>query len=191
MCCSRSASPRLPASASALLAWLAAMLVLQMSGAVLRSSARPDLPRLHRGPSCPAALSGGPPGAAAGAAVVSRSRCAPSASPTLAGTATTASAHVGRTWSGVLAGAARSSCPAWSMILQPRIGGPAAAAVIANSVIALLGLGLAIAARPPDGRAARIMAGARARPFHLHRLEPRPDAAFAPGVAMKRRTARR
>lgn len=63
---------------------------------------------------------------------------------TLAGTATTASAHVGGVWSGVLAGLpiVMSSLV---LILQPRIGGPAAAAVIANSVIALLGFGLAIA----------------------------------------------
>jgi hypothetical protein len=63
----------------------------------------------------------------------------------LAGTATTASSHLGGTWSGVLAGLpiVMSSL---AMILQPRIGGPAAAAVFANSVIALLGLGLAIAA---------------------------------------------
>lgn len=61
----------------------------------------------------------------------------------LAGTATTASAHVGGVWSGVLAGLpiVMSSLV---LILQPRIGGPAAAAVIANSVIALLGFGLAI-----------------------------------------------
>jgi hypothetical protein len=64
---------------------------------------------------------------------------------TLAGTVTTASSHVGGMWSGVLAGLpiVMSSL---AMILQPRIGGPAAAAVFANSVIALLGLGLAIAA---------------------------------------------
>ncbi len=63
---------------------------------------------------------------------------------TLAGTATTASAYVGGVWSGVLAGLpiVMSSLV---LILQPRIGGPAAAAVIANSVIALLGFGLAIA----------------------------------------------
>lgn len=62
----------------------------------------------------------------------------------LAGTATTASAYVGGVWSGVLAGLpiVMSSLV---LILQPRIGGPAAAAVIANSVIALLGFGLAIA----------------------------------------------
>ncbi|MGX5736189.1 hypothetical protein [Bosea thiooxidans] len=62
---------------------------------------------------------------------------------TLAGTATTASAYVGGVWSGVLAGLpiVMSSLV---LILQPRIGGPAAAAVIANSVIALLGFGLAV-----------------------------------------------
>ena len=61
----------------------------------------------------------------------------------LAGTATTASAHVGGVWSGVLAGLpiVMSSLV---LILQPRIGGPAAAAVIANSVMAMLGFALAI-----------------------------------------------
>lgn len=61
----------------------------------------------------------------------------------LAGTATTASSYVGGIWSGVLAGLpiVMSSLV---LILQPRIGGPAAAAVIANSVIALLGFGIAI-----------------------------------------------
>lgn len=63
---------------------------------------------------------------------------------TLAGTVTTVSAHVGPAWSGVLATfpIVLSSLIA---ILQPRIGGPASAAVIANSLLGLLGFGLALA----------------------------------------------
>lgn len=62
----------------------------------------------------------------------------------LAGTVTTVSAHVGPAWSGVLATfpIVLSSLIA---ILQPRIGGPASAAVIAHSLLGLLGFGLAIA----------------------------------------------
>lgn len=62
----------------------------------------------------------------------------------LAGTVTTLSARVGPTWSGVLASApiVLSSLIA---ILQPRIGGPASAAVIGNGLLGLLGFGFALA----------------------------------------------
>ncbi len=62
----------------------------------------------------------------------------------LAGTVTTISARVGPAWSGVLATfpIVLSSLIA---ILQPRIGGPASAAVIANGVLGLLGFGFALA----------------------------------------------
>lgn len=62
----------------------------------------------------------------------------------LAGTVTTVSARVGPAWSGVLATfpIVLSSLIA---ILQPRIGGPASAAVIANGVLGLLGFGFALA----------------------------------------------
>jgi hypothetical protein len=62
----------------------------------------------------------------------------------LAGTVTTVSARVGPAWSGVLATfpIVLSSLIA---ILQPRIGGPASAAVIANSLLGLLGFGFALA----------------------------------------------
>ena len=63
---------------------------------------------------------------------------------TLAGTVTTLSARVGPAWSGVLASApiVLSSLIA---ILQPRIGGPASAAVIGNGLLGLLGFGFALA----------------------------------------------
>lgn len=62
----------------------------------------------------------------------------------LAGTVTTISARVGPAWSGVLATfpIVLSSLIA---ILQPRIGGPASAAVIANGLLGLLGFGFAVA----------------------------------------------
>lgn len=62
----------------------------------------------------------------------------------LAGTVTVVSARVGPLWSGVLASApiVLSSLIA---ILQPRIGGPASAAVIANGLLGLLGFGFAVA----------------------------------------------
>jgi hypothetical protein len=63
----------------------------------------------------------------------------------LAGTATVASSHVGGIWSGVLAGLP-IVLSSLVVMLQPRMGGPVAAAVIANSVLGLLGFGLAIAA---------------------------------------------
>lgn len=62
----------------------------------------------------------------------------------LAGTVTTISTRVGPAWSGVLATfpIVLSSLIA---ILQPRIGGPASAAVIANGALGLLGFGFALA----------------------------------------------
>jgi len=62
----------------------------------------------------------------------------------LAGTATMASSHVGGMWSGVLAGLP-IVLSSLVVMLQPRMGGPVAAAVIANSVLGLLGFGLGIA----------------------------------------------
>lgn len=64
---------------------------------------------------------------------------------TLAGTVTTVSAHVGPTWSGSLA-ALPVVLSSMIVMLQPRIGGPATAAVIANGALALIGFGLALAA---------------------------------------------
>lgn len=61
----------------------------------------------------------------------------------LAGTVTTVSAHVGAGWSGVLA-AFPIVLSSLIAMLQPRIGGPATAAVIANSALGLLGFGLAL-----------------------------------------------
>jgi hypothetical protein len=62
----------------------------------------------------------------------------------LAGGVTTASSRVGPAWSGVFAGmpVVLSSLV---LILQPRIGGPAAAAVMANGALGLLGVGLGLA----------------------------------------------
>jgi uncharacterized membrane protein (GlpM family) len=61
----------------------------------------------------------------------------------LAGTVTTVSSHVGPAWSGVLA-AFPVVLSSMIGMLQPRIGGPAMAAVIANSALGLIGFGLAI-----------------------------------------------
>lgn len=61
----------------------------------------------------------------------------------LAGTVTTVSSHVGPAWSGVLA-AFPVVLSSMIAMLQPRIGGPAMAAVIANSALGLIGFGLAI-----------------------------------------------
>jgi hypothetical protein len=72
-----------------------------------------------------------------------RSRCARDAVAMLAGTVTTVSSHVGPAWSGVLA-ALPIVLSSLIVMLQPRIGGPAMAAVIANSALGLLGFGLAI-----------------------------------------------
>jgi len=57
---------------------------------------------------------------------------------------TTSSARVGPTWSGVLA-ALPLVLSSLIVILQPRIGGPASAAVIANSALGLLGFGFGLA----------------------------------------------
>ncbi|AMJ63487.1 hypothetical protein AXW83_05900 [Bosea sp. PAMC 26642] len=62
----------------------------------------------------------------------------------LAGTVTTVSSHVGPTWSGMLA-AFPVVLSSMIAMLQPRIGGPAVAAVIANSALGLIGFGLALA----------------------------------------------
>jgi hypothetical protein len=61
----------------------------------------------------------------------------------LAGTVTTLSSRVGAGWSGVLA-AFPIVLSSLIAMLQPRIGGPATAAVIANSALGLLGFGLAL-----------------------------------------------
>ncbi|CAN7233858.1 hypothetical protein LJR090_001032 [Bosea sp. LjRoot90] len=63
---------------------------------------------------------------------------------TLTGVVTTLSTTVGPTWSGVLA-ALPLVLSSLIAILQPRIGGPASAAVIANSALGLLGFGLGLA----------------------------------------------
>lgn len=63
---------------------------------------------------------------------------------TLTGVVTTVSATVGPTWSGVLA-ALPIVLSSLIAILQPRIGGPASAAVIANSALGLLGFGFGLA----------------------------------------------
>ncbi len=63
---------------------------------------------------------------------------------TLAGTVTTLSAYVGPSWSGSLATLPVVLTSMMAM-LQPRIGGPATAAVIANGALALIGFGLALA----------------------------------------------
>jgi uncharacterized membrane protein (GlpM family) len=62
----------------------------------------------------------------------------------LAGVASTVSAQVGPARSGVLAGVP-IVLSSLVVILQPRIGGPASAAVIANSAIGFLGFGAALA----------------------------------------------
>lgn len=61
----------------------------------------------------------------------------------LAGTVTTVSSHVGPGWSGLLA-ALPIVFSSLIAILQPRIGGPAMAAVMANGALGLMGLGLAL-----------------------------------------------
>lgn len=63
---------------------------------------------------------------------------------TLTGVVTTLSATVGPAWSGVLA-ALPLVLSSLIAILHPRIGGPASAAVIANSALGLLGFGLGLA----------------------------------------------
>lgn len=63
---------------------------------------------------------------------------------TLAGVVSTISNHVGAGWSGVLA-AFPIVLSSLIVILQPRIGGPATAAVIANGALGLLGFGLGLA----------------------------------------------
>lgn len=61
----------------------------------------------------------------------------------LAGVVTTVSNHVGAGWSGVLA-AFPIVLSSLIAILQPRIGGPATAAIIANGALGLMGFGLAL-----------------------------------------------
>jgi hypothetical protein len=63
----------------------------------------------------------------------------------LAGVITAISGVVGAGWSGVLAGLP-IVLSSLIVILQPRIGGPASAAVIANGALGLLGAGLGLAA---------------------------------------------
>ena len=62
---------------------------------------------------------------------------------TLAATVSTISARVGPGWSGVLA-AFPIVLSSLIAILQPRIGGPATAAIIANGALGLMGFGLAL-----------------------------------------------
>lgn len=62
---------------------------------------------------------------------------------TLAAVVTTLSAQVGPAWSGVLA-ALPVVLTSMIAMLQPRIGGPAMAAVLANSALPLIGFGMAI-----------------------------------------------
>ncbi len=61
----------------------------------------------------------------------------------LAGVVTTVSNHVGAGWSGVLA-AFPIVLSSLIGMLQPRIGGPATAAIIANGALGLMGFGLAL-----------------------------------------------
>ncbi len=61
----------------------------------------------------------------------------------LAGAVTTASAHVGPNWSGSLA-ALPVVLSSMIVMLQPLIGGPATASVIANGALALIGFGFAL-----------------------------------------------
>lgn len=61
----------------------------------------------------------------------------------LAGVVTTVSSHVGAGWSGVLA-AFPIVLSSLIGMLQPRIGGPATAAIIANGALGLMGFGLAL-----------------------------------------------
>lgn len=61
----------------------------------------------------------------------------------LAGVVTTVSSHVGPGWSGVLA-AFPIVLSSLIAMLQPRIGGPATAAIIANGALGLMGFGLAL-----------------------------------------------
>ncbi len=61
----------------------------------------------------------------------------------LAGIVTTVSSHVGAGWSGVLA-AFPIVLSSLIGMLQPRIGGPATAAIIANGALGLMGFGLAL-----------------------------------------------
>lgn len=61
----------------------------------------------------------------------------------LAGVVTTLSSHVGAGWSGVLA-AFPIVLSSLIGMLQPRIGGPATAAIIANGALGLMGFGLAL-----------------------------------------------
>lgn len=62
----------------------------------------------------------------------------------LAGAVTTASGYVGPAWSGVMAAIPIVLSSLIAMV-QPRIGGPAMAAVIANGALGLIGFGLALA----------------------------------------------
>lgn len=62
----------------------------------------------------------------------------------LAATVTTASYHVGSGWSGTLA-ALPVVFSSLIAMLQPQIGGRAMAAIVANSVLGLMGFGLALA----------------------------------------------
>jgi len=62
----------------------------------------------------------------------------------LVGGVTVASHHVGASWSGVLAGLPLV-LSSLVMILQPRIGGAATAALIGNGALGLLGVGLGLA----------------------------------------------
>jgi len=63
----------------------------------------------------------------------------------LAGTVTVASSHVGSAWSGTLA-ALPVVFSSLIAMLQPLIGGPAMAAIVANSALGLMGFGVALAA---------------------------------------------
>lgn len=136
--------PTLPSLAAALAAWVAALLGVRSLGlpalpltllAVVALAAVHGAVRRHL-----AARPAAPP-RRAWFAIPLRAACVAG----LVGGVTVASHHVGANWSGILAGLPLV-LSSLVLILQPRLGGAATAALIGNGALGLLGVGLGLAA---------------------------------------------
>lgn len=141
------AAPRfstLPCLAAALAAWVATMLGVRSLGLAalpLTVLAIAALAAIHYAVRSYLAVRPVAPPRRAWFAIPLRAACVAG----LVGTVTVASHHVGANWSGILAGVPLV-LSSLVLILQPRIGGPATAALIGNGALGLLGVGLGLAA---------------------------------------------
>ncbi|CAM5767675.1 hypothetical protein [Bosea minatitlanensis] len=134
----------LPSLAAALAAWVVALLATRGFGLpawALTGLAVAAFAAVHRAARPYLAARPVAPPRRAWFAIPLRAACVAG----LVGGVTLASHQVGANWSGVLAGVPLV-LSSLVLILQPRIGGPATAALIGNGALGLLGVGLGLAA---------------------------------------------